>query len=59
MLAPSCLMHCLMLQILWSVDPETAPLGLDTMGSINPDTLPDDLRKAVESLEVYGPQVRL
>lgn len=52
-------MHCLMLQILWSVDPETAPLGLDTMGSINPDTLPDDLRKAVESLEVYGPQVRL
>jgi hypothetical protein len=44
------------MQILWSVDPEAAPLGLDTLGSINPDTLPDDLRKAVESLEVYGPQ---
>lgn len=44
-------------QILYSVDPEAAPLGLDSLGTINPDVLPDDLRKAVESIEVYGPQV--
>jgi hypothetical protein len=28
------------------------------VGTINSDVLPDDLRKAVESIEVYGPHVR-
>lgn len=47
------------IQLLVSVDPEAAPLmgGLDDLSSINPDSLPPDLRAAVESLEVYGPQV--
>lgn len=44
-------------QILYSVDPEATPLGLDSLSTINPDVLPEDLRQAVESIEVYGPQV--
>lgn len=43
-------------QILYSVDPE-AEIGLDSLSSVNPDSLPEDLRRAVESLKVYGPQV--
>ena len=44
--------------MLYSVDPEATPLGLDSLSTINPDVLPEDLRKAVESIQVYGPQVR-
>lgn len=39
------------------MDPEATPLGLDSLSTLNPDVLPDDLRRAVESIEVYGPQV--
>lgn len=60
-LLPACLLLLLSThthhQILYSVDPEATPLGLDSLSTINPDVLPEDLRQAVESIEVYGPQV--
>jgi hypothetical protein len=41
-------------ELMYSVDPEAMPL--DEMASVSQD-LPEEWRKAIENLEVYGPQV--
>eukprot|EP00775_Hariotina_reticulata_P003320 gene3320-3597_t len=43
-------------ELMYSVDPEAMPL--DQMASVNED-LPEEWRKAIENLEVYGPQALL